>query len=538
MANVEIVKVDQGGANARILAREAKVDFRRVEAASLKIATRFSSAEGKRMFVRMFNTLQLNMHFISVIARTRLDHEDIGRIETALRGRIDAATASLNEAIDGAEALFKAHGITSLASYDTVPLDVDVRVLSSISRRFLEVLVKLDQLMPLLQTLEIHEVVSAQAVDTQRAGLKRQVRDIANGARSFATGLRRRMNALDARATSPDDAEGPDVAHGAAIGEAVDSTTRAPDGPADPHRQRAETWSRCLRQRQSLRWRSRRWNCRPSDVSPKRRHPPTLARAIGAGVLPVSGADATVCPGHGLPAEASRRHRSADHPFNGRIAPGLHPHRVASQSIPASSNVGTLPPACRPVPADPPRPARRPNAPGAGLGPPRHRTRGPAPLGGRHAPPRGWRSNHTEEGPRQGPSSEGIFIHRANGTPAVVQESSVPGRLARFLTERRRRRAGHDLCRLHADERPIMPRVSVPAALSADSPAAAPSAALPDTGFLRQPQVLSFVPISKSTLWRRVHARTFPEPVKLSERVTVWRAEDIRRWIEQQGVAS
>jgi len=54
----------------------------------------------------------------------------------------------------------------------------------------------------------------------------------------------------------------------------------------------------------------------------------------------------------------------------------------------------------------------------------------------------------------------------------------------------------------------------------------------------RQPQVLSFVPISKSTLWRRVHARTFPEPVKLSERVTVWRAEDIRRWIEQQGVAS
>ena len=199
MANVEIVKVDQGGANARILAREAKVDFRRVEAASLKIATRFSSAEGKRMFVRMFNTLQLNMHFISVIARTRLDHEDIGRIETALRGRIDAATTSLNEAIDGAEALFKAHGITSLASYDTVPLDVDVRVLSSISRRFLEVLVKLDQLMPLLQTLEIHEVITAQAVDIQRAGLKRQVRDIANGARNFAIGLRRRMNALDAR---------------------------------------------------------------------------------------------------------------------------------------------------------------------------------------------------------------------------------------------------------------------------------------------------------------------------------------------------
>jgi len=58
---------------------------------------------------------------------------------------------------------------------------------------------------------------------------------------------------------------------------------------------------------------------------------------------------------------------------------------------------------------------------------------------------------------------------------------------------------------------------------------------LPETGFLRQPQVLAFVPISKSTLWRRIQAHTFPKPVKLSERVTVWRAEDIRRWIAQQG---
>ena len=61
------------------------------------------------------------------------------------------------------------------------------------------------------------------------------------------------------------------------------------------------------------------------------------------------------------------------------------------------------------------------------------------------------------------------------------------------------------------------------------------SPALPETGFLRQPQVLAFIPISKSTLWRRIQARTFPEPVKLSQRVTVWRAEDIRRWIAQQG---
>lgn len=76
---------------------------------------------------------------------------------------------------------------------------------------------------------------------------------------------------------------------------------------------------------------------------------------------------------------------------------------------------------------------------------------------------------------------------------------------------------------------------ATPVAPPATPAAPVPARMLPETGFLRQPQVLAFVPISKSTLWRRIQARTFPAPVKLSERVTVWRAEDIRRWIAQQG---
>lgn len=212
MSELQIVKMDEGGVNARILARETKADFRRVEAASLKIPTRFTSAEGKRFFVRHFNTLQLNVHFVSVIARTRLDHAEIEQVETAIRTRMETATESLNKAIDGAEALFKAHGILGVATYDTIPLDVQVGVLSSSGRRFLELLVKLDQVMPVLQTLEIHEVISAQAVDVERASLKRQVRDVANGARNFAMGLRRRMNALDAREGDGSGA-GPDATH-------------------------------------------------------------------------------------------------------------------------------------------------------------------------------------------------------------------------------------------------------------------------------------------------------------------------------------
>jgi prophage regulatory protein len=86
-------------------------------------------------------------------------------------------------------------------------------------------------------------------------------------------------------------------------------------------------------------------------------------------------------------------------------------------------------------------------------------------------------------------------------------------------------------------------RTSLPGSAAAAMPlhatesgaATKPSPCLPDTGFLRQRQVLAFVPISKSTLWRQVRARSFPSPVKLSAGVTAWRAEDVRRWITEQG---
>jgi hypothetical protein len=216
MSELRIAVMDHGGANARILAKESKADFRRVEAASLKMPVRFGSAEGKRFFVRYFSTLQLNSHFISTIARTVLDHADVAKVELALREQVDALNEKLNKAIDGAEVLFKLHAVTTVATYDTVALEGEVGVMSSLGRRFLEGITKLDQLMPLLQTLEIHDVISPQAVDNQRSALKRQVRNVATAARGFALGLRRRMNA-QARQVADTDAAGSDGSDAAAL---------------------------------------------------------------------------------------------------------------------------------------------------------------------------------------------------------------------------------------------------------------------------------------------------------------------------------
>jgi predicted DNA-binding transcriptional regulator AlpA len=54
---------------------------------------------------------------------------------------------------------------------------------------------------------------------------------------------------------------------------------------------------------------------------------------------------------------------------------------------------------------------------------------------------------------------------------------------------------------------------------------------VPETGFLRLPQVLSIIPVGKTSWWKGVKSGRFPKPVKLSERCTAWRAEDIHALI-------
>ena len=56
---------------------------------------------------------------------------------------------------------------------------------------------------------------------------------------------------------------------------------------------------------------------------------------------------------------------------------------------------------------------------------------------------------------------------------------------------------------------------------------------LPTTGFIRLPIILKHFPVGKSTWWDGVKTGRYPQGVKLSERVTAWRAEDIHAMIQE-----
>jgi len=209
MTETALARMDTGEANRRILSKdEHRADFRRVEAASLKRKTRLASAEGKRMFARCFYSFQASMYFISAMGRTKLALEVVEQIEEAVRTKLEETTNELNQAIDGAELLLKTHSIETVATYDTVPLEIEIGVTSAMGRRYFELIHKLDQLMPMLQTLEIEEVIKEKQVEQQRSRIKRIVLAMSSTARNLMMGVRRRMNEADAKVRAAEEKKG------------------------------------------------------------------------------------------------------------------------------------------------------------------------------------------------------------------------------------------------------------------------------------------------------------------------------------------
>ena len=50
-------------------------------------------------------------------------------------------------------------------------------------------------------------------------------------------------------------------------------------------------------------------------------------------------------------------------------------------------------------------------------------------------------------------------------------------------------------------------------------------------GYMRLPQVLRLIPVSKSTWFRGIKAGRYPAPVKIGVRASGWRVADIQKCI-------
>jgi len=56
--------------------------------------------------------------------------------------------------------------------------------------------------------------------------------------------------------------------------------------------------------------------------------------------------------------------------------------------------------------------------------------------------------------------------------------------------------------------------------------------------FMRLPEVLRIIPVSKTAWWEGIRQGRYPAGIKLSRRTTAWRMSDIRKLCEELGGAS
>ena len=193
---------DTGDINRRILGKKRdRADFKRVEEASLKVKIVLASPDAKRLYTRIYYSYQVNVHLAIKIGRTRLAPEAIEKVSRELHRQMAEATTLLNDALDSAGAELQRNAITTVASYETVPMVDTVAVTSSLANRMVELLVKLDRLMPLISTLEILEVITESEADVRRSQAKRAVLALSSSALKLWFGVQRRMQEAE-RATA------------------------------------------------------------------------------------------------------------------------------------------------------------------------------------------------------------------------------------------------------------------------------------------------------------------------------------------------
>ncbi len=52
--------------------------------------------------------------------------------------------------------------------------------------------------------------------------------------------------------------------------------------------------------------------------------------------------------------------------------------------------------------------------------------------------------------------------------------------------------------------------------------------------FIRLPEVIGMSGFQKTAIWEKSKNGTFPKPIKLSRRVTVWVKQEVEAWVQQK----
>lgn len=178
---------DEHETNNKVGAKKPRKDhFARIESAQMRKPIVLSSPHTQRLYRRYFESMELQTHFVSVIARTRLPHRVVEKVEANLRRRLQKRKVEIDQMIDHVQAAMNANHISTIAPSNGEPQHFEARVISAMGRRYLELMARVDQLFGMLQTLANNDIITPQELDHRQAKLKSAVKGEARAARKSA----------------------------------------------------------------------------------------------------------------------------------------------------------------------------------------------------------------------------------------------------------------------------------------------------------------------------------------------------------------
>ncbi|MFM0695647.1 AlpA family phage regulatory protein [Paraburkholderia graminis] len=55
---------------------------------------------------------------------------------------------------------------------------------------------------------------------------------------------------------------------------------------------------------------------------------------------------------------------------------------------------------------------------------------------------------------------------------------------------------------------------------------------LPKAGLVRRSQFKGVIPLGDTTIWKMVREGRFPQPIRVSANLRLWRAEELHEWMQ------
>jgi hypothetical protein len=187
MANSTVIECDPDDFNARMLAKIAKSRLTRYEGSHIPFDVVLRSSEIKRVFARSFNSFQANMFIMLAQARQQFPKEVLDSVEQDIRDRIAQCMGQAEREIAAAEKPCEKNGVARSVEYADEPIVVSAHVISCDGLRYLKLVLKIDQLMVMLETLAAANLLSGNAADRRKKHFKRAVLQIAGTVLAWET---------------------------------------------------------------------------------------------------------------------------------------------------------------------------------------------------------------------------------------------------------------------------------------------------------------------------------------------------------------